>query len=177
MGITSGRGSLKQTDVHDLLRNERRQKVIEYLRASVGTTTLRELAEEIAEAETDESPPPKNIRDSVYNSLHQTHLPKLDRYGIIDYDSDRKTICLDDEVRAVDIYMGLVSPLGLTWSEFYRLYGTVSLFVVLVAHIEVPLVAAIDPLLLTTVFLGGYALSMAYQLWMQRCLYLNALID
>jgi len=89
----------------------------------VGATTLNDLAETIAERETGESPAPKNIRNSVYNSLHQTHLPKLDRRGIVEYDSDRKTIRITEDARSVDVYMEVVTPYGITWSEYYSMLG------------------------------------------------------
>lgn len=177
MGITNRRGGLSETEIHDLLRNERRRQVIEQLQRTIGATTLRDLAEGIAEYETGESPPPKNIRDSVYNSLHQTHLPKLDQRGIIDYDKDRKTVRLNRDARSLDAYMAVVTDFGITWSEFYRSLGTLSLFVVLAALLEAPLVSAVDPVLWASVFLGAYALAMVYQLWTHRWVYLNALFD
>lgn len=152
-------------------------QVLMHLQRSVGSTTLRELAEAIAEEETGESPPPTNIRESVYNSLHQTHLPKLDQYEIIEYDSDRKTIHLNERSRSVDPYMNVVMACGLTWSEFYRTLGTVSLFLVLAALIDFPIVSAVDPLVWTTLFLFVFAVSMAYQVWTHRWRYLNALLN
>jgi len=94
----------------------------------VGATTLNDLAETIAERETGESPAPKNIRNSVYNSLHQTHLPKLDRRGIVEYDSDRKTIRITEDARSVDVYMEVVTPYGITWSEYYTACSVSSRF-------------------------------------------------
>ena len=175
MAITNRYGGIPETEIHDLLRNERRRQVIKHLQNTVGTTTLRDLAERIAEHETGESPAPKNIRNSVYNSLHQTHLPKLDRQGIVEYDSDRKTIRLTENARSVDVYMEIVTDYGITWSEFYSLFGTLSLLVLLAAHVDVPLVSAVDPLLWITLFLVGYMTSIGYQMWTQRWVYLNAL--
>lgn len=175
--ITQRHTEVPESEVHDLLRNERRRRVIKYLQQTVGSTTLRELAESIAEKETGISPPPKNIRQSVYNSLHQTHLPKLDELGVITYDSDRKTISLSETARTVDVYMEVVTPFGITWSEFYRLLGSISLFVVLVSLLGFPVISMIDPLLWTTLFLGTYTVSIAYQLWCHRWLYLNLLLN
>lgn len=110
MAITDRYGGIPETEIHDLLRNERRRRTLKNLQRTVGTTTLRDLAERIAEEETGESPPPKNIRNSVYNSLHQTHLPKLHRRGIVEYESDRKTVRLTEEARSVDVYMEVVTP-------------------------------------------------------------------
>jgi len=139
-------------------------------------TTLRQLAEAIAEAETGESPPPKNIRNSVYNSLHQTHLPKLDRCGVVEYESNRKTIRLTEDARRVEIYMEIVTPYGITWSEYYSMLGTLSLLVVLAALLDVPGIAALDPILWIVLFLGVFGASIGYQLWSNRWIYLNTFV-
>lgn len=177
MAITDRYGGIPETEIHDLLRNERRRQVIKHLQDTVGKTTLRDLAESIAERETGESPPPKNIRNSVYNSLHQTHLPKLDRRGIVEYESDRKTVRLTEEARSVDVYMEVVTPYGITWSEYYSLLGTLSLLTVLAALIDVPLISAVEPVLWVSICLGMFGLSLGYQLWRSRWLYLNALFE
>jgi len=75
---------LAASEIHDVLRNDRRRLVLERLRAGDGTETVSDLSEHIGAIEADESPPPRNVRQSVYVSLHQTHLPKLDKLGIIE---------------------------------------------------------------------------------------------
>ena len=177
MAITDRYSGIPETEIHDLLRNERRRQVIKQLQDTVGKTTLRDLAESIAERETGESPPPKNIRNSVYNSLHQTHLPKLDDRGIVEYESDRKTIRLTEDARSVDVYMEVVTPYGITWSEYYSLLGTLSLAVVLAALVGVPLISLVDPVAWVALCLVGFLASRGYQLWTDRWVYLNALID
>lgn len=97
--------SLDVGDIHDVLRNDRRREVLSELKANSGEATIRELSERIASAETGEDPPPRNVRQSVYVSLHQTHLPKLDELGIVDYDTDGKTVKLRSEAEAVREYM------------------------------------------------------------------------
>nr|WP_233203945.1 ArsR family transcriptional regulator [Halegenticoccus soli] len=64
--------------------------MIRRLRAT-DSTTLSELSERIAAAEAGESPP-RRVHHSVYATLHQTHLPKLDSLGVVAYDADEKTI-------------------------------------------------------------------------------------
>lgn len=177
MGITHQYETVPETEVHSILKNERRRLVIEHMRRTVGSTTLRELAEAVAEKETGESPPPANIRKSVYNSLHQTHLPKLDRCGVLDYDSDRKTISLNPEARSVDAHLERIGPCGIAWGEFYRGLGTVSLVVILATLVDAPIVSAVDPVLVTTLFLFAFAVSAAYQMWARRWLYVNALFS
>jgi hypothetical protein len=175
MAITNRYGEIPETEIHDLLRNERRRQVIKHLQDTVGATTLRDLAEAIAEYETGESPAPRNIRDSVYNSLHQTHLPKLDRRGIVEYDADRKTIRLTEDARSVDVYMEVVTPYGITWDEYYSMLGLLSLFVIFAALVGVPVVSMVEPLLWVSLFLLAFAASLGYQLWTDRWVVLNAL--
>jgi hypothetical protein len=81
-------GTLPESVVHEVLANDRRQLV---LRCLDGPTTLRELADRVA-AECEGENPSKSTRQSVYVTLHQCHLPKLDDFGIVEYDDDRKTV-------------------------------------------------------------------------------------
>ncbi|WP_144900855.1 DUF7344 domain-containing protein [Halobellus captivus] len=167
--------SLSETDIHDLLRNDRRRQTIKCLQSHGREVMLRDLAEEIAERETGESPAPRNIRDSVYISLHQSHLPKLDDAGVVDYDRDRKTITLREEARTVDVYMEVVTKYGMTWASYYRSLGVLSLFLIVLTMVDAPVISVIDPLIVATVFLAALAGSTLYQLWSRRWVYLNRL--
>jgi hypothetical protein len=175
MGLLRTDEFLPETDIHDILRNDRRRNVIKYLQETGREVSLRDLAVRIAEIETGESPPPSNIRDSVYISLHQTHLPKLDDAGIVDYDSDRKTITLEKPAQQVDLYMEVVTKYGMTWATYYRAVGTIALLTVILATIDIPLVSIIDPLLWASLFLFLIAGSTVYQLWSRRWLYMQQL--
>ncbi len=105
MGETVTEAELDESTVHDVLRNERRRAVIERLRRNGERLDLRTVSERIAAEESGESPPPRNHRQSVYVSLHQTHLPKLDRLGIVDYDRSSKRIRCDDGIDALVPYL------------------------------------------------------------------------
>jgi len=91
---------------------------------------VRELSERVASAESGTSPAPRNVRESVYNSLHQTHLPRLDELGVVEYDDDRKIVTARDGARHISLYMEVETPIGLSWAEYYRSLGVVGLFVV-----------------------------------------------
>jgi hypothetical protein len=62
---------------------------------------VRDLSEAVATLETAEDPPPRNKRQSVYVSLHQTHLPKLHELGIVTYDADSKAVTLSESAHEV----------------------------------------------------------------------------
>lgn len=96
---------LAESEVYDILRNDRRRAVIQHLQSIPHAMTVGDLADIIAENESDESPPPRNVRQSVYVSLHQTHLPRLDEAGIVAFDSVQNEVELLDGVAAVSAYL------------------------------------------------------------------------
>lgn len=98
--------SLEQTEIHDVLSNDRRCRVLEcFVEEGEDEVTLRELANRIARLETGEDPPPRSARQSVYVTLHQSHLPKLDRLGIVEYDDVSKRIALGRRARELEVYL------------------------------------------------------------------------
>lgn len=166
--MTFASPALHETDIHQLLSNPRRRATLEYLWQSPGPVTLRELSEVIGAVEAGESPPPRVVRERVYISLHQTHLPRLHDLGVVEYDSDRKTVTVLDPVRDVARYMDLTTRFGFTWVEYYRTLAIVALCLVVAALAEVPVVGLVDPLLWSSGFLLVFAASTTYQLWRSR---------
>jgi len=176
MAIARGTDGMDEGEIYDILRNDRRRQVLQHLRRSLGSMSLRNLAHRIAKEETGESPPPKNIKRSVYNSLHQTHLPKLDRQGVVQYDKNRKEVTLSEEARNINRYLDMTAPLGLTWGEFYRTIGTIGFLTVVLSAMDAPVLGAIAPVLIASIFLAIIALSTVGQLWRNRWFYLQFLL-
>ncbi|MFA9417479.1 hypothetical protein [Natrinema sp. HArc-T2] len=83
--------ALSLDDIYHLLQTQRRRDVLRYLRTADDRVRLRELAEQVAawEQETTVDNLSSDERQRVYISLYQSHLPKLDNHGIVDYDKDR----------------------------------------------------------------------------------------
>jgi DNA-binding transcriptional ArsR family regulator len=159
---------LPAEQVYAILANERRRRAIEQLRSAGGTVSVNELSTLVARRETGESPPPTRCRESVYTSLVQTHLPKLEAAGVVAYDRETQTIALSRRARDVHLYTEILAPGGATWSELYRALGVASLLVVLAALLGVPVVAAVDPVLWTSLALAAFAAASAAQLWVNR---------
>jgi hypothetical protein len=159
---------MTECQIHGLLANERRRAVIERLDASPGTVTVRDLSTAIAETETGQSPPPARVRESVYTSLHQTHLPKLHAVGVVEYDRDRSRVHVRPAVRQVDRHMDVVNGLGITWGEYYRALGVVGLVLVVGSLTGLPVLGTLDPLLPASGTLALFAVSGAIQLWDDR---------
>ena len=99
-----------ENEVYDILRNERRRHVLRYLVDDGEASTIADIADHIAEIESGESPPPSDTRQSVYVSLHQTHLPKLDGLGVVEYDRDERTVRLLEG--AEEVVRRLEGPTG-----------------------------------------------------------------
>ena len=78
--------------VFEILGNERRRACLQCLaehETVVSVSALgRQVARAVADAETDSD----DLYDSVYISLCQTHLPKLDAVGLIEYEHERKRV-------------------------------------------------------------------------------------
>lgn len=158
---------LEAVDIHDVLSNERRQMVLTLLQEdNDAEMTARELSERIAELETNESPAPRNIRQSAYVSLHQTHLPKLDELGIIEYDQSAKSVRLEKRADQVSVYMETVPKYGISWSEYYLGMSLLGILFVLAATINVPFISSIGGgtwALLLFVIIAGSAIYQTYQ--------------
>ncbi|MEF8786344.1 MAG: hypothetical protein V5A45_10460 [Haloarculaceae archaeon] len=159
------KASLTESDIYHLLSNTRRREALTQLWQAPAELTLRELSEEIASAESGTNPAPRPLRESVYNALHQTHLPKLAEFGLVEYDPDRKLVRSSPDGRYLRRYMDTVTPAGITWGEYYRGLGIGGLFLVVAAHANLPIVAAVDPLLFASGTLALFALSTVYQLY------------
>lgn len=101
--------TLTKTDVFDVLKNERRRAVIQYLHDHGGSADLSDVAEHIAARENDT--PVRQLtsqeRKRVRIALYQCHLPRMDALGVVDFDKDRGTIELLDPASQVLFHLRL----------------------------------------------------------------------
>lgn len=159
--------SLEDVEIHTILSNERRLMVLKFLReATEKELSVRELSRRIAEIETGESPPPNSARQSAYVALHQTHLPKLAEFGVVDYDRQSKTVALAERSEEVWVYMETVPKYGISWSEYYLGTALLGLLLVLAAETGAPLIADAGTsiwALLLFLLIGGGAIYQTIQ--------------
>ena len=159
---------LPDTVVYAVLGNERRRSAIEELHARAEEVSLRDLSEAIASRESGEAPAPRKLRESVYGSLHQTHLPTLDRHGLVEYDALRKEVRPQPRTRDLGPYLEVRGPRGVTWVGIFQWLGIVGLFLLVGALADLPLVAHLPPLAVGSAFLAAFAGASAYRLWRLR---------
>lgn len=112
----SADGGLTRGEIHDVLRSDRRRMTIEELKKRDGSATIRDLSEVVAARETEQDPPPEKNRQSVYVSLYQTHVPKLEKLGILEHDQDSHIVSLREAIDEIEVYIE-VAP-QYCW-EFY----------------------------------------------------------
>lgn len=99
-------------EVFELLKNDRRRAIINFLKQQDDRTwTADELAEHIAALENDVTVSQLSSaqRKRVYIALYQFHLPKMDRQGVIDFDKARGTVELRDTA-ALDPFLTDADP-------------------------------------------------------------------
>jgi hypothetical protein len=156
------------SDVHDVLRNDRRRMVIELLGDADDPVTARELSERIAVRETGEDPPPRNVRQSVYISLQQTHLPKLEELGIVEYDEHTKAVRPAENAADVGVYMEVVPKYGLSYSEFCGGLGVLGVLLVAATELGVPVVSALPATAWAVAVFCVLVASAAYNTYTQR---------
>jgi len=99
---------LSTGDIYFTLSNCRRRFLIQYL-SRQEPTSVTELSRVIAawENETPAEELSYDERKTVYTALLQTHLPKLDRMGVVEYDASRKHVRLTDRADQLRPYLEL----------------------------------------------------------------------
>lgn len=121
--------TLGEEQLFDLLGNERRRSCLQCLAIVEGTITVQDLASQVAARVSGEECSPDDIRDSVYISLCQNHLPKLDDAGVVDYDPAEKIVGPGRAFPAVERHLQTdsadVSGRATTWYCFLASVATV----------------------------------------------------
>lgn len=125
----SGEEELPREEVFDVLSNERRQCVLHYLKQTDGRRVeLREIVDYVTAWENDATlgNVSSDERKRVYTALRQSHLPRLEDAGIIEYEHLRGEIELTDRAREVQLYLEFVPKHDIPWSEYYLGLAAVS---------------------------------------------------
>jgi DNA-binding transcriptional ArsR family regulator len=125
--MSSGEERLTQDLVFDILSSARRRYVL-YLLKTEGPMELTELSEHVAARENDTSVEElsRQQRKRVYVSLYQTHIPKLEDAGFVEYDQDSGQVTLRGRADEVDQYLGSEEP-PFPWHYAYLAVAVVGL--------------------------------------------------
>lgn len=156
---------LSKDVIFELLKNRRRREVLAYLLEADETVTLGELAEQIAawENDTEVSALSSDQRKRVYVALYQTHLPKMDDAGIVEYDQDRGLISLADNADLLMMYLDTDTHRQDRWDRWYAMLSVVGAALVTGAFLGLPALSAVPTLgLAGVVVVAFFALSVAH---------------
>jgi hypothetical protein len=172
--ITGARGAeceqLSVDDVFTVLSNERRRLVLRYMKSHEGPVRVRDLSHQVAAWENGLSVEELNYkqRKRAYTSLHQTHLPKLDDCGIVDYDRNRGTVELRDRVEELDFYLEVVRPNDIPWSQYYLGLAAVSTALVLARWLDLFPFSLLPDIAYAALIAGALAVSAGVHTYVSR---------
>jgi len=88
--------------VFKLLSHHRRRIAVQYLATQVGTTSVSDVADQIALLEGEHT---RDRYERICTSLVHTHLPKLADGGAIEYDPDQEVVELRDQAAGMLPYL------------------------------------------------------------------------
>ena len=161
---------LDRTGIFEVLSNERRRLVLRYLqqREVEEGVDFRDLVDQVAAWEngTTIDRLDSSDRKCVYTALRQTHLPKLDEFGVVEYDNRRGTVTPTAATEAVTVYMEYAPEDDVVWSRFYLLLAAVSGVFTAFVWIGTPPFDGVSGFAIagvTVVLFGAAAVAQAYQ--------------
>ncbi len=136
---------LSRDMVFDVLKNQRRRYALHYLKQAEGTVQLSDLAEQVAAWENDTTVGAISAaeRKRVYTALYQSHLPKLDDAGIVDYNQNRGIVELATAAEQLDPYLETDTRDDISWCKRYLGIAGVGFALLTAAWLEVPPLAGI----------------------------------
>ena len=167
---------LSTDTVFQTLGNRRRRYTLHYLRLEDRPVPIRELSEQLSAWELGKectAVTPKE-RKRLYTALHQTHLPKMHRLGVVEYDRNRGIVSLTDHINQFDIHLDVVPRNDLPWSQFYLALGGVLTTLVVVAALGIPPFTALGGFGYAVAVAGLFTLVAAYHVVRDRRLILGS---
>jgi len=105
--MSNDSSTLSQDAAFDLLSNARRRLALKYLLEQDTPVGIDELAAHVAAVENDTEIEQldEKQRKRTYVSLYQTHIPKLAKAGVVEYDSDERTVALNGKLPTITSYL------------------------------------------------------------------------
>ncbi|WP_306054410.1 DUF7344 domain-containing protein [Natronococcus wangiae] len=152
-------------EIFHILQNERRRMVLEYLQGMDDSVRMRDVAEQVAAWENDTTVEElsSDQRQRVYIPLYQSHLPKLDKAGIIDYQQNRGIVERRPLAKQLDYYLNADSntnaggadgnAVNADWDDYYIGAAGVGAVLLLGAVFELPFFSLITGIGLSALIL------------------------
>ena len=145
-----------------MLANRRRRWVLHALKGrDEETVSFGTIVETVSawEYETDPAELSWKQRKRVYTALRQSHLPKLDETGIINYDQNRGTVELTEEAQEVQLYLEYVPSHDIPWSYCYLAFAGLGLAMSLLMWASVGPFGGLSGLVLIWILVGLFSVT------------------
>ncbi|KDS90824.1 hypothetical protein FK85_09635 [Halorubrum saccharovorum] len=113
---------ISEDELFDVLANQRRRFAVHLLkREEDDSIAIGDMAEQIAAWENgiDTAEITGNERKRVYTALQQSHLPKMDDAGVVEFNKNRGIVEPTPALQNVDLYMDVVEGREIPWSTYY----------------------------------------------------------
>lgn len=112
---------LPKDDLYEVLANRRRRYTVHALEGNDGPMELGTIAEKVAawENDIDENRVSYKERKRVYTALQQSHLPMMEKKGVVEYDKPRGVVEAKPMLQDVDVYMEIIQGHEIPWSQYY----------------------------------------------------------
>lgn len=153
---------LSRDDIFQVLSNDRRRYTLHYLKQREDERVpLRDIVDTVAAWEngTTVQELDSNTRKCVYTALRQSHLPRLDDAGVVDYDHLRGEARLTDAASSVQMYLEYVPENDIPWYQYYIGLSAVGASLVLLRWFEIFPFENLSWTLITGLLVGILAVS------------------
>ncbi|WP_255170218.1 DUF7344 domain-containing protein [Natrononativus amylolyticus] len=161
---------LSKGEIFEVLRNQRRRYVLQFLKQDGRPTELGDLAQQVAAWEYDTVPEKvtPEQRKRVYTTLQQTHLPKMDEAGILLFDSDHGIIEPTDRTDDISVYLEIVPGREFAWRELYLSLGATSCALVAALWMGIYPLTLLSELIWATIIAVTVTLTAAAHIYHER---------
>ncbi|WP_436907202.1 DUF7344 domain-containing protein [Halosimplex marinum] len=161
---TDGDEELSKGEIFDVLQNQRRRYVLEYLKRFEEPVELSDLARQVAawEYQTPVEEVTNDQKKRVYTTLQQTHLCRMEEAGIVEYDTDDNTVARTPHTEELTVYLEIVPGSEFPWREFYLSLGSISCAIVAALWTGLYPLTLLTPLEWATVIAATFTVSAAY---------------
>ncbi|WP_458189729.1 DUF7344 domain-containing protein [Haladaptatus sp. NG-WS-4] len=167
---------LSRDKIFHILQTQRRRFALRYLKDTDGPVEMRDIAEQVAawENNTTVRALSSNQRQRVYIALYQSHLPKLDNEGIIEYNKSRGVVERGPLADQFDPYLDLPGDdtdeveledeRDIPWLAYYRRISAVGVVTVLASWLGIPPISFVPNLVWGVALVSAFAVLSVAQL-------------
>ncbi len=162
--------SLPPDDLFSVLSHRRRRFAIYYLKNVDGPVELGALAEQVAawENQKERHEITSDERKRVYTALQGSHLPPMDKAGLLHFDKDRGIIKPEAALYELDIYVDFVPSRDFHWSSYYLFLSVAGAIAFLMVALGVIPVGMVGLPQFTGFLLGVFLFSSVIHSWESR---------